>query len=190
MYTDKTTLSEMFLKLDGNLKNYSPPSWNDFPDIELYMDQVISLITKYLENYHRAIGAEKLITPSMINNYVKLKIIPPPEKKKYSRTHLAYLIMICTLKQTLDMATIQKIIPLTTDTERIKKIYASFVENGKQASSYASEHIKTLAAPVLESAADSNELNELLLRICSLANIYKTVTENITKSIENTNKPQ
>lgn len=132
MYIDKNKFTASFDLLENNLKNHPMPAWEDFPDIELYMDQVISLITKYLEIYSRSLGLEKLITPSMINNYVKLKIIPPPEKKKYSRIHLAYLIIICTLKQTLDMATIQKIIPCGIDDERVKQIYSSFAENQKK----------------------------------------------------------
>ena len=37
----------------------------------------------------------------MINNYVKLKLIPKPDKKKYGREHLAYLVAITILKQVL-----------------------------------------------------------------------------------------
>ena len=94
MYIDKDKLIASFNALEESFKSYSLPLWSEFPDIELYMDQVISLLTKYLEIYYRAIGTEKFITPSMINNYVKLKIIPSPEKKKYSRKHLAYLIIV------------------------------------------------------------------------------------------------
>lgn len=48
------------------------------------------------------------ITPAMINNYVKSKIIPSPVKKRYSRVHIAYIIIVCVLKQTFSFAVIQR----------------------------------------------------------------------------------
>ena len=165
------------------MKNYSLPKWEQFPDIELYMDQVISLITKYLDIYCRAVGTEKLITPSMINNYVKLDILPPPKKKKYSRTHIAYLIIICTLKQTLDMATIQKIIPPDIDGNEVRKIYNSFVENQHKAFVYVTENVRELAMPAISEETDNADaIGDLLMLVSLSANIYKILTENIPKN--------
>jgi len=82
------------------------PRWNELPEIDLYMDQVIALMEKYLP-YN-----EKILTSSMINNYVKLGIMPAPIKKKYSRTHIAYLIIICCLKQVIPISDIQKLIEM------------------------------------------------------------------------------
>lgn len=82
------------------------PVWNELPEIDLYMDQIIVLMEKYLGST----ADDKLITPSMINNYVKLGIIPPPEKKKYSKIHIAYLIIICSLKQVMPIPDIKILI--------------------------------------------------------------------------------
>ena len=68
------------------------PRWDDLPDIELYMDQVVSILEKNLSVFS---NGEKLITPSMINNYVKQKIVKPPVKKRYDKMHLAYLFVVC-----------------------------------------------------------------------------------------------
>ena len=54
--------------------------FEDLPSIDLYMDQVVSVIEKLLSPYFN--DTTKLITPSIINNYVKLNIIPPPTKKE------------------------------------------------------------------------------------------------------------
>ena len=62
------------------------PYWDELPEIDLYMDQVIVLMEKYLSWYIGYDSENKIITPSMINNYVKLGIIPAPIKKKYSKT--------------------------------------------------------------------------------------------------------
>lgn len=82
------------------------PLWNELPELDLYMDQIIVLMDKYLNSSEK----DKLITPSMINNYVKLGIIPPPTKKKYSKTHIAYLIIICSLKQVMPIPDIKILI--------------------------------------------------------------------------------
>ena len=60
------------------------------------MDQVLSLMERYLGAYPGY--GRKGLTASMVNNYVKLGVMPPPVKKKYARIHLAHLIMICVLK--------------------------------------------------------------------------------------------
>lgn len=82
------------------------PLWNELPELDLYMDQIIVLMEKYLGSTPK----DKLITPSMINNYVKLGIIPSPTKKKYSKVHIAHLIIICSLKQVMPIADIKILI--------------------------------------------------------------------------------
>ena len=72
-------------------------------------------------------GDEKPLTASIINNYVRLKIMPPPVKKKYGRVHLAYLIMLCTLKQSLNIAYIQKMLPADYSEESTRQVYSDFV---------------------------------------------------------------
>jgi len=84
------------------------PRWDELPDFELYMDQVLSLMERYLGSYP---GFDrKGLTASMVNNYVKLGVMPPPVKKKYTRVHLAHLIMICILKASLPIDLIRKLI--------------------------------------------------------------------------------
>jgi DNA-binding transcriptional MerR regulator len=85
------------------------PYWEELPEIDLYMDQVIVLMEKYL-SFHKSDEDTKIITSSMINNYVKLGIMPAPVKKKYSREHIAYLIIICCLKQALPISDIKGLI--------------------------------------------------------------------------------
>ena len=102
---DKT--NEPF-NLFSEIPTHSIPKWSDLPEIDLYMDQVIALMEKYLTD--GSSPDSKLITPSMINNYVKLGIMPAPVKKKYSREHLAYLVIICSLKQVMPISNIKVMI--------------------------------------------------------------------------------
>ena len=84
----------------------SLPGWEELPDIELYMDQVVALTNRYLGNQTK----DRMLTPSMVNNYVKMKVMPPPVKKKYSREHLVYLLVICTLKQVLPLSMVEQVL--------------------------------------------------------------------------------
>ena len=84
------------------------PRWEELPDLELYMDQVLSLMERYLGAYP---GYDrKGLTASMVNNYVKQGVMPPPVKKKYARIHLAHLIMICVLKGSFPIELIKNLI--------------------------------------------------------------------------------
>ena len=114
------------------LLTYHIPRWEELPDIELYMDQVIGLMEKYLSVFLKT-GEDKLITPSMINNYVKMAIIPPPVKKKYSRTHLAYLIMVILLKQVLSISEIKTLIARQLEDKDIVELFHHFCQEQEQA---------------------------------------------------------
>ncbi len=178
MYIEKDKFVTVFTEMTDESSRPSLPLWEELPDIELYMDQVISIITKYFENPE----SDKIITPSMVNNYVKLGTIPAPVKKKYSREHLAYLFMVCTLKQTLDMSTIQKIIPVGLDNDAIKYIYNSFVKNQSTAYNYVTENILSVAIPIFENEGENQDrLNDLLLQVASAANIFKLLTEKLSE---------
>ncbi len=185
MYIKKESVATSFNELEQILTSYSLPLWDELPEIELYMDQVISMLTKYLKIYHKPDEEDKIITPSMINNYVKLKFMPAPVKKKYSKVHLAYLLIIGTLKHTLDMATIQKIIPPDIDEDEVRLIFNSFVKNQKKAYAYVTDKVKNVAVPILENEGDSQErLNDLLIQVSTSANIFKIFTEKITSQSE------
>lgn len=75
------------------LLEHTLPAWDELPDFELYMDQVLSLTGRYLEGMPNS--EDSKLTASMINNYVKVKIIPAPQGKRYSRRHVAYLLLLC-----------------------------------------------------------------------------------------------
>ena len=111
-----------------NFSKFHMPRWNELPDIDLYLDQVVNYLERYLENY--SVNKEdKIITKTMINNYVKQGIMPAPEKKKYNRTHIAYLLVICILKQVYSISDIGKLISLTIKSFEIEKAYNRFCAN-------------------------------------------------------------
>ena len=104
------------------------PRWNELPEIDLYLDQVVNYLEKYLGQYN-VNKEDKIITKTMINNYVKQGIMPAPEKKKYSKSHVAYLIVICVLKQVYSISDIGKLISLTIQYFELSKAYNRFCAN-------------------------------------------------------------
>lgn len=88
----------------------------DIPNIDLYMDQVTTLMDKKLKNTSRNPGEDKILTKTMINNYAKNNLLPPPVRKKYSKEHVLILIFIYYYKGLLSIHDIQSILnPLTEE---------------------------------------------------------------------------
>ncbi|MCB7037909.1 DUF1836 domain-containing protein [Eggerthella sinensis] len=84
------------------------PRYDEIPSIDLYMDQLVGYLEEMLAPLYRP--DEKIITRSMVNNYVKQGVLASAAGKKYTRSHIAYLIVICTLKQTFSIAEIDRLI--------------------------------------------------------------------------------
>lgn len=78
----------------------------DIPSIELYMDQVTTFMDKYLAQNKRT-DDDKTLTKTMINNYTKNELLPPPNKKRYSKDHIIILIYIYYLKNVVSISDIQ-----------------------------------------------------------------------------------
>ena len=102
------------------------PRWDDLPDFDLYMDQVISLMERYLGA--PANPADKGLTASMVNNYVKTGLVPAPVKKRYGRLHLACLIVICALKAVLPLSVIKEILGDKLEQDNAAELYDRFCE--------------------------------------------------------------
>lgn len=81
----------------------------DIPNIELYMDQVTTFMEEQLASTKRY-DEDKILTKTMINNYAKNKLLPPPEKKRYSREHILMLIFIYYFKNILSINDIQTLL--------------------------------------------------------------------------------
>ncbi len=91
--------------------NYIKP--DDIPNIDLYMDQVTTFMDSHLSDGKRY-SDDKILTKTMINNYAKNDLLPPPVKKKYSKDHMLVLIFIYYFKNLMSISDIQTLLgPLT-----------------------------------------------------------------------------
>ena len=84
------------------------------PDLDLYVDQITTFLTRHLAKTIR-FEDDKIMTKTMINNYTKNQLLPPPDKKKYSRDHILLMIFIYYFKNFLPISDIKTILGPLTD---------------------------------------------------------------------------
>ena len=121
------------------------------------MDQVITLINRYIGGMTP--DGDTLITSSMINNYVKNGILPCPVKKRYSRTHLSRLIIICILKPVLSITAIGTLIDSLLKTRTEEEVLNFFCEHYKETFSATA---KNLSRYTQNTAKSENDVMEIL----------------------------
>lgn len=107
------------------IKRFKKISWEEIPDIGLYSDQVLEYLENRLISYF---PNTMTISSSMINNYVKNGLIPKPLKKKYYRAHIAHLIVVIVLKQTMSIKKIKDGMGLQTRIMDVEKSYDEFMD--------------------------------------------------------------
>lgn len=109
----KSKTREQILEIIRKMVSIDYVSPNEIPNIDLYMDQVTTFMDAHLADSKRS-EDDKILTKTMINNYTKNNLLPPPVRKKYSKDHLYLLIFIYYLKNMLSISDIDRIIsPLT-----------------------------------------------------------------------------
>lgn len=115
------------------MKKYTFPRWDELPDLDLYMDQVITYLVEHLKDIYYF--DEKFVTSSMINNYVKTDIVHPPIKKHYTKYHVAYFLVVTILKRAFSMQQISSLIQIHTDmkTSSVPQAYDIFIGRFEEA---------------------------------------------------------
>ena len=129
MKNEKETAKNM--SFDGDmtqLKNIliekRPKTWSQLPDIELYMDQVLS----YMVRQHVGPENEELLTAAMVNNYIKKGLLPRAKGKKYDREHIAYLTAICLLKQVISVSDAGAMLEAELENQTIEEFYRKYCD--------------------------------------------------------------
>ncbi len=118
------------------------PRWEELPDFDLYMDQVLALAGRYLGSGPET--GEKALTASMVNNYVKMGVMPPPVKKRYGRMHIAHLLAICVLKSVLSISEIRELIRRELSGEGAAQAYDRFCRLYQEMNAAVAEAVREL----------------------------------------------
>lgn len=158
-------MKEKFQKVISELDNFNLPSWNEFPNIDLYMDQVFTYLDRELEPL-KINNEDKILTTSMINNYVKGNLIKAPDHKKYNKEHLNRLLIISSLKQILSISSIEGLLNNHNKKES-EELYNIFTKEQKDALSKEVNAFNDF----IQSANEDNEIlkDEISLYIIRLA---------------------
>ena len=175
------------------LAAYRLPAWEQIPDLGLYMEQVVLLLRQYLDYLPPELKQPEPITAAAINNYVRTRLLPEPRKKRYYRVHIAYLIMICTLKQSLSLSMLQTLLPGNLPEEDVRRAYSSFAQRHSLCAQYFVDQVKLSAATMLDHAVVTElavqDTTELISSAAILSGLAKLFAEKLLllkdKTLEN-----
>ncbi len=178
---DKAVVVGKLRRWERYLEAFRLPAWNEIPDIGLYMDQVIRLITQYLDYYPPELKDGKYITATTVNNYVRMKIMPEPVKKKYYRIHIGYLIMICTLKQSLSIAMVQTLIPADIGEREFQRVYEGYAERHRASAEAFVAQVREIGKPLFhpEETEGEMDVSDLIYDYAVLTGFSKLLTEKL-----------
>lgn len=138
--------------MENKLREARPLTWEKLPDIELYMDQLLTYVNR-LEPLEPLDGG---LTKSMVNNYIKQEIIARPNGKRYTREHITSLSMLQLLKEVLPISICKELFEQLGIKDDPKKSYGDFLE--------ALDWCMNMAADAL-AAFDSDRNAEKALRL-------------------------
>ncbi len=132
------------------LDSFHIPRWDELPSIDLYMDQIVTFIDGVLAPVFGMINAAP-ITKSMVNNYVKARIVDPPVNKKYPKLSVAMIIVVYILKNCFATDEIGKLIrygvELGEDTSLTYDRFCEAIENGLRAVFSGEIHLENQCMP-------------------------------------------
>ena len=128
---------EELAELKQRLAAERPDGWEDLPDIPLYMDQVVS----YLSRQHITFGEGEGLTSAMINNYIKDGLLSRANGKKYEQEHLAFLTAISAMKQVLSVREMAALVSMGREGRDNKRLYDFFCETLDEALTETSERL-------------------------------------------------
>ena len=184
MQYDKSLVAHKLLRWDKFITDYHLPEWDSIPDFGLYMDQAIVLLEQYLSFIPTPAGAkEHIVTSATINNYVRLKIMPAPEKRKYHRVHIAYLVMILTMKQSLSISDVQKVIPpMDSSEDEVLSVYEDYSEKFRRLALFFNQQVQSAAEGVRSTEQGSDNAVELLvIESALIAGFSKILAEKLIR---------
>ena len=109
--------------------------------------------------------------------------MPEPIRKKYYRVHIAYLIMVCTLKQCLSIPTLQTIIPMGLSEEEVRQTYSSYVKRHRMACTYFVKQVRIAAGGILdhepESEIATDDTGDLISMVAVISGLSRLLAEKL-----------
>ena len=139
-------------KLAEPIQSFRLPRYRELPDVGLYLEQVV----RYVNRYMILNGNE--LTPSMVSNYVKQKLIPGPVKKSYGEDTIAYLLFLSYTKMVVPLGDIHFMIDIQKDSYGLAVAYDYFCEEFENLLQY----VYGIRANPVRVGSDDTEEKELM----------------------------
>jgi hypothetical protein len=158
---------EALEKLKESLQNDRPKEWEEIPDIDLYMDQVIS----YMPRQHIGLEGDETLTSAMVNNYIKKGLLPRANGKKYNKDHLAYLTAICLFKQVISVNETDVLLKMQLEDQNIKQFYAKYCSILDEALKATDEQLKD--------GMSKEEISDLILDLAVSSYTHKLACQRL-----------
>ena len=164
-----------------DLEKFELTKYERLPDIDLYMDQMITYLERVLDVFALS-SLDKQITSSMINNYVKGDCIPSPIAKKYSKEHIALILEICLLKRAINIGDIKQILDSNYQNTNFSETYNDFAIKATEILHQTSNE----TMQKLENIETNNqdELLKLALELSIVGNANVLIAKRILSYIE------
>jgi len=173
-----STIKQELIGFASALNSYKTESWRNFPSIDLYMDQVVTYLERLLNIFGEVGDTSKVITSSMVNNYVKEGYLKRPVNKKYDKVHLVTLYIMSMLKPILPIPLIANSLGDFANEQE----YQNFFEDLTRLQDEAFNKISSKLSAALEQINEDDyetALRLFALQLTSEANARRIAAEKI-----------
>lgn len=156
------------LKSKEDIKLFQLPRYHEIPDVGLFLEQTVRLINQYLA----PLGGIEL-TPSMVSNYVKNKLIAPPVRKQYHRDQIGYLLFISIAKTVMSLDDISNLFSLQQENFPAEIAYNYFCDEFENTLQFVFGNRNTL-----KDIGKTNTNERVLLRTIIITIAHKIYLDN------------
>ena len=163
---------------------------SNIPAIDLYVDQILNLVNERLqdgsERYH-----ERQLTKTMINNYSKEGLITPVKGKKYDKEQILQMLTVYTLKSTLSINEIKRLLGAMYATEdfdnaELTRLYDTHLQIKGNNKEYAH---KTIDEMIESDSLNINDDLDYITLVCAIA-AYSAQLKNIAQAMIDERYPE
>ena len=165
-------------KLIQIIEDMGPNPWEQIPDIDLYIDQVLD----YMKRQHPGLNLNETLTSSMVNNYAKQGLIPRAKGKKYNREHISKLTIICLLKQIISVGDTKFFLDNFQNPKALYENYTALF------SGQASDLSDVFSSLSLKDETDETDIHQLILKMAITSYLYKFACEYLIDALEKADK--
>lgn len=143
---------------------------SQIPAIDLYVDQILNLINERLQD-----GSERYydrqLTKTMINNYSKEGLITPVKGKKYDKEQILQMLTIYTLKSTLSINEIKRLLQgmyatEDFDVEELTRLYDRHLQIKAVNREYS---VKAIDGIIERNSLDISDDLDYISLVCAIA---------------------